>query len=123
MLQHVVGHINQRIFFAKGLTDFGESAPDQTELKGLLEHTLGNLDHSMDAILKVRAEVGARLNTADSAAGLHQDVEVLSKDLLSKLRDVDYAQAISELDLQAFVLKAAQQSYARISGLSLFDSL
>ena len=118
--QSVVRTVEQ---LAEGLNSLGESAPDQAELKRLLEHSLGNLDHSMDAILKVRAEVGARLNTADSAAGLHQDVEVLSKDLLSKLRDVDYAQAISQLDLQSFVLQAAQQSYARISGLSLFDSL
>ena len=118
--QSIVGTVEQ---LAEGLNNFGESARDQTELNRLLEHTLGNLDHSMDTILKVRAEVGARLNTADSAAGLHQDVEVLSKDLLSKLRDVDYAQAISQLDLQSFVLQAAQQSYARISGLSLFNSL
>ena len=54
---------------------------------------------------------------------LHQDVEVVSKDLLSKLQDIDYTQAISQLDMQTFVLQAAQQSYAKISGLSLFNSL
>ena len=63
------------------------------------------------------------MNTADSAASLHQDVEVVSKDLLSKLENVDYTQAISQLNMQTFVLQAAQQSYARISGLSLFNSL
>ena len=71
----------------------------------------------------MRAEVGARMNTADSAGSLHQDVTVVSKDLLSKLQNIDYTQAISQLDMESFVLQAAQQSYARISGLSLFNSL
>ncbi len=67
--------------------------------------TLGNLDNAMDSILTVRAEVGARMNTADSAASLHQDVAVVSKDLLSKLQDIDYTQAISQLDMQ--IVRAA----------------
>ena len=100
-----------------------ESAADQTALKNLIDRTLGNLDNAMDSILRVRAEVGARMNSADSAGRLHQDVAVVSKDLLSKLQNVDYTQAISQLDMQSFVLQAAQQSYARISGLSLFNSL
>jgi flagellar hook-associated protein 3 FlgL len=108
---------------ADGLNTLGQSSADQADLKKLLDQTLGNLDNSMDSILKARAEVGARMNTADSAASLHQDVEVVSKDLLAKLQDIDYTQAISQLDMQTFVLQAAQQSYAKISGLSLFNSL
>jgi flagellar hook-associated protein 3 FlgL len=108
---------------ADGLTNLGQSSADQAQLKTLLDQSLGNIDNSMDSILKVRAEVGARMNTADSAASLHQDVEVVSKDLLSKLQNIDYTQAISQLDMETFVLQAAQQSYARISGLSLFNSL
>ncbi len=109
--------------FAEGLETLGQSSADQADLSKLLDQTLGNIDNALDSVLKVRAEVGARLNTADSALSLHQDLAVVSKDLLSKLQDVDYAQAISQLDMQTFVLQAAQQSYARISGLSLFNSL
>jgi flagellar hook-associated protein 3 FlgL len=109
--------------FAQGLNTLGESGADQAALLQLNAATLGNLDNAMDAITTVRAEVGARMNTADAAATLHQDVEILSKDLLSKLRDVDFAEAISRLDMQSFVLQAAQQSYARITGLSLFNML
>lgn len=108
---------------ADGLSSLGHNATDQAALKSLIDRTLGNLDNAMDSILRVRAEVGARMNTADSAASLHQDVAVVSKDLLSKLQSIDYTQAISQLDMQSFVLQAAQQSYARISGLSLFNSL
>jgi flagellar hook-associated protein 3 FlgL len=118
--QSVIGTVER---LAGGLNDIGQSSDGHTQLSTLLDESLGNIDNAMDSILKVRAEVGARMNTADSAASLHQDVSVVSKDLLSKLQDVDYTKAISQLDMQTFVLKAAQQSYARISGLSLFDVL
>ncbi len=115
--------VNTAEQLADGLGRLGQSTDDQTALKNLIDRTLGNLDNAMDSILRVRAEVGARMNTAESAGSLHQDVSLVSKDLLSKLQNVDYTQAISQLDMQSFVLQAAQQSYARISGLSLFNSL
>jgi flagellar hook-associated protein 3 FlgL len=118
--QSVIGTVER---LAGGLNDIGQSSEGLAQLTTLLDESLGNIDNAMDSILKVRAEVGARMNTADSAASLHQDVSVVSKDLLSKLQDVDYTKAISQLDMQTFVLQAAQQSYARISGLSLFDVL
>ena len=43
--------------------------------------------------------------------------------LLSDLRDVDYASAISQLNQQYAGLQAAQAAYTRIAQLSLFDYL
>jgi len=48
---------------------------------------------------------------------------VYSEEIRSELRDVDYAEAISNLSFQSFVLQAAQQSFAQVSQLSLFDRL
>src|SRR5260370_28874984 len=89
--------VNTAEHLSDGLANLGQSADDQAALTTLIDRTLGNLDNAMDSILRVRAEVGARMNTADSAASLHQDVTVVSKDLLSKLQNIDYAQAISQL--------------------------
>ncbi|HEY9118883.1 MAG TPA: flagellar hook-associated protein 3, partial [Marinobacter sp.] len=44
-------------------------------------------------------------------------------EIRSELQDVDYAEAISNLSFQSFVLQAAQQSFAQVSRLSLFDRL
>ncbi len=108
---------------ANGLANLTNSDADLQTLQGLIDASIGNLDKAMDSILTVRSEVGARLNTSDSSAILHQDVEIVTKDLLSQLRDVDYAEAVSRLNLQAFVLEAAQRSYGRVSGLSLFNAI
>jgi len=45
------------------------------------------------------------------------------QDVLSRIQDLDFAKAVSDLTYQSFVLQAAQQSFVRISGLSLFNAL
>ena len=46
-----------------------------------------------------------------------------SSDLLSELRDLDYAKALSDLAEQQFYLEAAQKSFKEISGSTLFNYL
>ncbi|MBI1773596.1 MAG: flagellar hook-associated protein 3, partial [Burkholderiales bacterium] len=46
---------------------------------------------------------------------------VAFKQDLSALLDLDYAKAITELNQQQTTLQAAQQSFVKTSGLSLFD--
>ncbi len=46
-----------------------------------------------------------------------------SEDQLSQIRDLDYADAITTLNIQLAGLQAAQQSYAKISNLNLFNYL
>jgi flagellar hook-associated protein 3 FlgL len=45
------------------------------------------------------------------------------KTQLSQIRDLDYADAITTLNIQLAGLQAAQQSYAKISNLNLFNYL
>jgi flagellar hook-associated protein 3 FlgL len=42
---------------------------------------------------------------------------------LSDLRDLDYAEALTKMNQQLVGLQAAQLSYSKISGLSLFNYL
>jgi len=42
---------------------------------------------------------------------------------LSSIEDLDFAEAVSRLNLQLTGLQAAQQSFARIQNLSLFNFL
>jgi len=82
-----------------------------------------DVDQSLDNIHSVRAGVGARLNSLDSQKGLN-DVQIINnQQSLSELMDIDYIQAISDLNLQKIGLEAAQKSYMKIQGLSLFNYL
>jgi len=84
---------------------------------------IANIDQALDRVVSVRADVGARLSAIDQAAATREDEAVDLQSLLSDLRDVDYASAISQLNQQYAGLQAAQAAYTRISQLSLFDYL
>lgn len=84
---------------------------------------LAGIDDAQSRILEVRAQVGARLNTVESTREFHADSALLTKGVLSEIRDLDYAEAISRFSQQNMVLQAAQQSFSRISQMSLFDRL
>jgi flagellar hook-associated protein 3 FlgL len=106
-----------------GLNNLGDNPEDAATLENLLEDTLNNLAFSQSSISQVRSEVGARLNVIANTTSLAADVDIVSKSVLSKLSDVDFAEAVSRLSLESFLLETAQQSYAKIQNLSLFNKL
>jgi flagellar hook-associated protein 3 FlgL len=85
--------------------------------------SLLNLDSALDRVVSVRAEVGTRLQAIDTAADFRDSEEVDLQALISSIRDVDYASALSKLNQQYTGLQAAQASYSKIAQLSLFDYL
>jgi flagellar hook-associated protein 3 FlgL len=107
----------------EGLENLTLSPEDEETYQALMATTIQNLDHGQTSVLETRAQIGARLNTLESTRRLHEEVDVISVQLLSSLQDLDYAEADSQLSFESFVLQAAQESYARIAGLSLFNSL
>lgn len=82
-----------------------------------------NLDQGINNVLRVRANVGARLSEIDSLASLNENLSLQYQQTLSELQDLDYAKAISDLTRKQTDLEAAQQSFVKISQLSLFDYL
>lgn len=106
-----------------GLNNLEDNPTDSATLTNLLEDTLNNLAFAQSSISEVRSEVGARLNVVENTQGLAADIELVSKEVLSKLSDVDFAEAVSRLSLQSFLLETAQQSYAKIQNLSLFNQI
>tara|TARA_R110002072_G_scaffold31735_19_gene97772 strand:- start:12992 stop:14236 length:1245 start_codon:yes stop_codon:yes gene_type:complete len=107
----------------EGFRSFDDSPLGKQQVIDLVSASLTNIDNAQTSILEAQSKVGARLNTLESTQSLHEQVDLVSQDVLSQLQDVDFAEAVSRLSLETFVLEAAQQSFARISNLSLFNSL
>jgi flagellar hook-associated protein 3 FlgL len=95
----------------------------RAQLGSDLATVLVQLDTSQDHLLGIRAQVGARLSGLDAAQTARADQELELQRITSELRDLDYAEAITRMNQQLVGLQAAQQSYSRISQLSLFDYL
>ncbi len=83
--------------------------------------SIADIDRSLGRVLKVRSDVGSRLSAIDNAANARETEAIDLQQLLSELRDVDYAAAISRLNQEYAGLQAAQAAYTKIAQLSLFD--
>lgn len=84
-------------------------------------NTLENLDYAIENISTVRSEIGARLNTTENMRDQHADNKLAAQGLLAEIRDLDYAEAVSRLQFEEYILQATQQTFAVTSQLSLFD--
>lgn len=84
---------------------------------------LAALETAQSRIIDVRARLGARLVAAEDAQNQLSSQLVKIDEALSGIRDIDYAEAASRLTQQLTGLQAAQQSFAKIQGLSLFSYL
>jgi flagellar hook-associated protein 3 FlgL len=96
-------------------TDLEASAPATT--------SLDELDAALDKIITMRGRVGARLNAIEDELSAQDSLKYDLDRGISEVRDLDYAEAISRMNQQLTGLQAAQQTYVRVQGLSLFDYL
>lgn len=79
---------------------------------------MGSLQESLSASL---ASVGASMNTLDNQTALAEETLLRLKGTLSKVEDVDYAEAITKMNKDMLALEASQSSFAKIAQMSLFD--
>ncbi len=89
----------------------------------IVADTLDNINNAQTSILETTADLGARLNTLESTKELHINTDLVSREIMSELRDLDYAEAASRLASQTLVLEAAQATFVRVSQLTLFSRL
>ncbi len=80
-----------------------------------------HIDHALDQVLTVRTSSGIRLRELDTAETSAADIGLNHETNLSRLQDLDYAQAISKLTQEQIYLEAAQKSFLQITSLRLFD--
>ncbi|MBI5911028.1 MAG: flagellar hook-associated protein FlgL [Betaproteobacteria bacterium] len=100
-----------------------QNSPSGAALTNGLASVQRNLDNAMENVLTVRTSTGARLQELESVKSAGDDRALQYSQTLSRLQDLDYAKAASELAQQQVNLEAAQKSFAKVAGLSLFDYL
>lgn len=109
--------------FSAAMKAYDGSPNNRQALSDAVADTIANLNYAQTSVLDVTASIGARLNTLESTRSLHYDSELVSKEILSNIRDLDYAEASTRLSQQTLILQAAQQSFIRVSQLTLFARL
>ena len=95
----------------------------QAKLSNDLGQAIGSLEQASLSIQVARTSVGNKLEAIDVRSEENSASLLRLEKQVSELQDLDFAQAVSQLTIQSTALQAAQQSYIKIQGLSLFNFL
>jgi len=94
-----------------------KTGPDPTS------YGLDTVDAFMNRISVYQSKVGSQLAELDSLDYAGRAIDEQYATARSRIEDLDYNEALSRLAQQQLVLQAAQQSFARVANLSLFQYL
>lgn len=97
------------------------SATQLAKLHNEINRVILGIDNSLGRILEVRANVGARMQALDSQETVNSNYHLQIKEILSNVEDLDYAKAVSELNLKLTGLEASQKAFTRVQNISMFD--
>ncbi|MEP7206005.1 MAG: flagellar hook-associated protein FlgL [Casimicrobiaceae bacterium] len=100
----------------------GTAAERATYLNGT-NNALQNVQNALDHVLTARSDVGASLRELDALSSVSEDRTIQYQQTMSRLEDLDYNRALSLFAQQQVALEAAQKSFVKMSGLSLFAYL
>ncbi len=99
------------------------TATDKAALQNTLQSSMRDISQASAKMIDARAAGGAQLAALDSAAELRESNEVTLKTTLSSLRDLDYADAIGQYQLEQAALKSAQTIFTQMQSMSLFNMI
>ena len=109
------------------LTNLVKALSSTTLNNGQLATQIGGsiqqINSSITNFSNVSASVGARLNAITTAQSSAQTDQTNVKAAIGAITNTDYAAATTQLSTQELALQAAEQSYASIAKLSLFQHL
>ena len=99
------------------------SDADRASLQNALQTSMRDVKMASAKLIDARASGGAQLSAIDNAAELRASNEVTLKTTLSSIRDLDYAEAIGQYQLETAALQAAQTVFKQMQSMSLFQMM
>ena len=98
-----------------------EDASDQAALSNTLSTASRELSNAQDNVLTVLTSVGTRLGQVEVLDTIGDDLALSYTERLSGLVDADYTESISRYVSLQVSMQAAQQTFASVQQLSLFE--
>jgi flagellar hook-associated protein 3 FlgL len=107
------------IGFFQSLNDLVNSVKNSDKVG--LQRGLGEIDQLQQGLSNASAQVGTDMNVIDSQNNVLDEIVLRLKSTLSDVQDLDYTEAITKMNKDQLALEAAQNTFAKISKLSLFN--
>lgn len=92
-----------------------------TQLTNDLAGQLSNIDQATSQVSDILSTVGANERELDALSSTSSDLVIQYTATISDIQGLDYNQTYSDYTRQMVNLEAAQKSFVKIAGLSLFD--
>lgn len=124
-----VGAASSRDIFATldGLIAALDTAADDptavAQQQNVLQGAIRDVARASEKFIDARAAGGAQLKAIDDAGALRDANSVTLKTTLSAMRDLDYAEAIGQYQLEQISLQAAQTIFTQMQQMSLFNAI
>lgn len=99
----------------------GQSGTGSTAGNTRLDDFLAEIDTAMESLRKTQADVGTRLQRIDMQNSMNQDFKLGLTNNLGLLRDQDMVTGINQYQKILTSLQMSQQTFAKLSELSLFN--
>jgi flagellar hook-associated protein 3 FlgL len=103
------------------ITALNDPTLSSAQIATQVGNTLQQIDGAISNFGEVQASVGARINAITAANTSAQSAQTNMTASVSAIQNVDYAAATTRLSTEELALQAAQESYASIAKLSLFN--
>jgi flagellar hook-associated protein 3 FlgL len=103
--------------------DIAPNPASRASYQNRLNAAAASVDRGLDNMITAQASVGIRLRELEQVQETTADIALHYDEDRSRLIDLDYAQALSEVAHRQFTLEAAQRSYVAVTRLTLFDFL
>lgn len=97
----------------------GVKTPSSTSIQAM-QRGLTEMDALHEGIILAQAASGTDMKVLEQQGIVLDDTKLSLKNVLSKVEDLDMATAMTDMQKQILSLEAAQNSFAKISQLSLF---
>ena len=103
------------------ITTLGSTTLSSGQIATQIGQAIEQIDGAINNLGNVSASVGGRLNAVTASQSAAQSRQTGLQTSISKLSDTDYAAATTQLSTEEIALQAAEESYASLSKLSLFN--
>ena len=82
---------------------------------------IDDLDQASFNIAVATAQVGSEMASVNTQREVNEETVLQLRTILSNLEDLDYSEAVTQMQKDMLALQATQSSFSQISNLNLFN--
>jgi flagellar hook-associated protein 3 FlgL len=103
------------------ITTLSSTTLNSGQMATQIGQSIEQIDAALNNLGNVQASIGGRLNAVTTSQSTAQSRQTALQTSISSISETDYAKATTQLSSQEIALQAAEQSYASLAKLSLFN--